>query len=268
MRPNRGFALAGVLWVVLWMSAATATVLSTARSAVVLSNHQRAATQARYAAEGCAEGILAGLALEGRAPVAPRPWSAVFVDLPCVGRVVPDGLRMSFLWQDDRWIDRLEHRETPFLRSQINDWGARYREWRAGQQPDAPPLSSFPVARSDSVFRDRMTFDSARVSLQWAPVEVLLLLPGVTPAAAEALIRARSADSALSLSGWADALAGSDRRTLAQEIDHLERVTTYAPVRWRIEGRSEVDGLVVRVEHMVEFREGLPSVVWSSAWVE
>ena len=260
---RRGSALLAALWLVVVLAAATAGVLARTRTGLEASRNRIWLRRAEWAREACVQLLISHRGAEPPGRVGP-------IDLGrgawCSAAVAPVAGRINLNLADPDVLTRLLGDDS--LAAALLDWrdpddlprpGGAEAAWYRTRGRRLPRNGAFASVEELALVRG---FDSLRLAearqlltvngtgtldLTQAPAQVLAALPGMTPSAAEQIVRQRRYGRSVGSLGELMALLGpTDRHLIAAGYARLEAMTaTTSPL---FEGivTSGIDGTPVR----------------------
>lgn len=142
-----------------------------------------------------------------------------------------------------------------------------YDENRRPQPRDAPIGASDEILQIRGFERDTgivrvLGTEAAPVLLERAPMQLIAVLPGMSPEALRSIERQRAMGQPLSIAGLANSLSGPALDTLNAHVAELDAATTLIPRFWHMEVRVAAGSgvaLVLRLD--IAEREGAPVIL-------
>jgi hypothetical protein len=275
MIRRRGFALIGVLWAVVGMSALALTARLVARDLVATSRNRADLMRGRWVAEGCAERARAVVDRVLARDAASGPWSPGWdlldhelTSVPLLGdcRITarpagvgidvnsahPETLRSLLraagarVGEADSLVDAIiDWRDEDSEPSTLGAEADQYR--RLGQRgprngPFAAPEEVTRVRGMDRIPGVDTLFqvEAGRISLNDAPGRVLAALPGMSPEAVARLLELRRRGERIrELAALPPLLTSAGGAHMLAQYDALNSAVTLQPEAWVLVARAD-----------------------------
>lgn len=281
MRTRSGFALLAVLWVLTGATALATVALLLARDAFATSRNRTYLLQASWAAQTCValtRAAVANVLLERpRHEPLPVLWTALDTLSASASPLLGSRCEVAFRAQGNTLdlndatevqlralLTAVGLRDPTALSDALLDWRDRddiprpmgaESDWYAAAGRPLPrngplaDMSELCLVRGfeDLDLRDFLGVDSARISLNTAPVPVLLTVPGISLEAANRISEMRGRRGPLT--DFAELLAllsPSSRDSLLTHYQEVARLTTFEPDGWLVTVTAHAGSPAVR----------------------